>query len=94
MNKYETVIIINDTLTQEKKDLAISEISDYIAKNGNVLEIKKIGSKELAYEVRKQKTAYYCVINFKSEPSFINELERLYRIKEEILKFITIRLEE
>ncbi len=91
MNKYETIIIINDTLTQEKKDKTTKKIVDYINKNGNVLEQKVIGLKRLAYEVRKQTTGYFCIINFESESTFISELERIYRITEEILKFIVVR---
>lgn len=94
MNKYESVIIINDTLTQEEKDETIKKMLDYINKNGNVLNQDTVGSKKLAYEIRKQNTGYYCIIKFESEPTFISELERVYRITEEILKFIVVREDE
>lgn len=93
MNKYETVIIINDTLTQEKKDETIKQIVDYINENGNVTSQDVIGSKKLAYEVRKQSMGYYCVIKFEAESASVAELERIYRITEEIIKFIVVREE-
>lgn len=94
MNKYETVMIINDSLTQEQKDKVVSKILDYITKNGNVIGKESYGSKKLAYEIRKQKTGYYYIINFESEPTTIYELERLYRITDEILKFIVVRVDK
>lgn len=94
MNKYETIMIINDSLTQEQKDEVVSKILDYITKNGNVISKESYGAKKLAYEIRKQKTGYYYIINFESEPTTIYELERLYRITDEILKFIVVRVDE
>lgn len=91
MNKYETVIIINDTLTQEKKDATIKKIVDYINENGNVTSQEIVGSKRLAYEIRKQKTGYYIIIKFDAESNFVAELERLYRITAEVIKFIVVR---
>ena len=45
----------------------------------------------MAYEVRKHNEAYYYVIYFESEPDFIIELERNYRIIDEIIKFIVVK---
>ena len=50
-----------------------------------------MGKRKLAYEIKKNKEAYYMQINFESEPEAITELERIYRITDEILKFITIK---
>lgn len=93
MKKYETVIIINDTLTQEKKNEIVNKILDYITKNGNVISKDNYGSKKLAYEIRNQKTGYYYIINFEAESTAIYELERIYRITDGILKFIVVRVD-
>ena len=50
-----------------------------------------MGKRKLAYEIKKNKEAYYMQINFESKPEAITELERIYRITDEILKFITIK---
>ena len=47
----------------------------------------------LAYEVKKQNQGYYYVINFELKSEDIYELERIYRITDEILKFIVVRKE-
>jgi small subunit ribosomal protein S6 len=48
----------------------------------------------LAYEVKKNKEGIYIEINFTSEASFIAELERQYKIDENVIKFIVIRKED
>ena len=65
-----------------------------INKNGNVISIENIGKKRLAYEVKKNKEGIYIEINFTSEASFIAELERQYKIDENVIKFIVIRKED
>lgn len=91
MNKYETVILINDTLTEEQRKSVISKIENFIQKNGKIIKRDDIGSRKIAYEIKKQNTAYYYVIEFNAKPETIYELERIYRITDEILKFIVVR---
>lgn len=91
MNKYETVMIVDDTLSQQKKDETIDKILQFIIKNGVAHEKKVLGSRKLAYQIKNNTTGYYCVIKFEANPSMIAELERIYRITDEILKFIVVR---
>lgn len=92
MNKYETVILINDTLTKDVRNAVISKIENFIDSNGKITKKDDIGSKKTAYEIRKQKSAYYYLIEFQADPETIYELERIYRITDEIIKFIVIKL--
>lgn len=91
MNKYETVIIMNPTLTEEQKEKVTNKIKDFISANGEIIKFESLGIKKLAYEVRKQKEGDYYVIEFNAEPTSIAELERIYRITDEIIKFIVVR---
>jgi ribosomal protein S6 len=91
MNKYETIFLIKDDITEEQRNEVVSEIRKYLEKNGKVSEEENLGKKKLAYEVKKYEYAYYYVINFTGKASIIPELERKYRINENILKFITIK---
>ena len=50
-----------------------------------------MGKKKLAYEIKKNKEAIYMLINFEAKPDSIQELERNYRIADDILKFIVVR---
>lgn len=93
MNKYETVVIMNNKTTEKQRKAVIERIETFIKNNGEVIESKEIGLRNLAYEINKCKQAYYFQIIFKAEPENISELERIYRITSEILKFITIKCE-
>ena len=50
-----------------------------------------MGKRKLAYEINKNREAYYVQFNFESKPETIAELERVYRITDDVLKFITIK---
>ena len=93
MNNYESVIIINPNLEEEKIKEIINKVETLINKNGKVTKVEELGKKKLAYEINKCKEGYYVVFYFQSEPTFIAELERTYRITDEIIKFITIEHE-
>lgn len=94
MNKYETVIILGKNLNEKEIDEVNNKLVDVIEQNGKVEQIEKLGLKKLAYEIRKQKEAYYVVLTYKTIPDTIRELERVMRITDEILKFITIRRDD
>ena len=94
MNKYETIFIINNSITEEKRNEVIQKFKDYISKNGNIIDVEDKGRKKLAYEIQKQKEGYYYLIKFETEPETVVELERRYRITDEVLKFLTLRLED
>ncbi|MFR5684337.1 MAG: 30S ribosomal protein S6 [Clostridia bacterium] len=93
MNKYESVIIINPSLDEEAVKMAVQKYSDLINKDGKVEKVEELGKRKLAYEIKKNKEAYYVVINFESNPAAIAELERNYRIDDQIIKFIVIKEE-
>lgn len=56
-----------------------------------LLKLKTWVKKKLAYDIKKNKEAYYMVFKFEANPTLIAELERVYRITDEVLKFITTR---
>lgn len=94
MNKYESVIIINPSVDEDKLKGLIDKFSDLINKHGKVEKVDNLGKKKLAYEIKKNKEGIYAVIYFEAEPTLITELERNYRITDEVIKFIVIRVEE
>lgn len=94
MNKYESIIIVNPKLNEKQQNEIENKYKKIINKNGNVISIENIGKKRLAYEVKNNKEGIYIEINFTSEASFIAELERQYKIDENVIKFIVIRKED
>ena len=91
MNKYESVIIINPNVEEEAIKALIERFTTLINTDGKVEKADELGKKKLAYEIAKNKEGYYVVFDFEANPSLIAELERNYRITDEILKFIVIK---
>lgn len=95
MNRYESVIIINPKLEEK-------EIKETIEKYQKMMKgfskrdviIEELGEKKLAYEIQKNKTGYYVVFNFCSKLKNISELERNFRMDDNVMKFIVVRQEK
>lgn len=94
MNKYESIIIINPSLEEQGIKEVITKFTDLINSNGKVENVDEMGRRKLAYEIKKQSEGYYVVYTFEANPELISELERIYRITDSIMKFITIRKED
>ena len=94
MNKYESVIIINPNVDEEGIKGLVQKFTDLINNDGKVEKVDELGKKKLAYEVQKNKEGYYVVFYFEANPSLISELERNYRITYEVIKFMSVRVEE
>ena len=94
MNKYETVLILTNDITEEQKQKILQTTTDCIENNGTIIKVENLGLKKLAYEVKKHKEGYYILIEFETSIDNIHELERFYRITDEILKFIIVKKDE
>lgn len=94
MRHYETMFIVKPTLVEEQIQERIDFFKDIITKNnGEIVATQDMGMRNLAYIIKKHSRGYYFVIYFKAEPTLISELERLYKINEDILRFIVIKYE-
>ena len=94
MNKYESVIIINPSVDEEGIKSLVQKFTDLINTDGKLEKADELGRKKLAYEIQKNTEGFYVVFYFEANPSLIFELERIYRITDEIIKFMTIKVEE
>ena len=94
MNKYESVVIVNPNLEEESIKNLEKKFSDLINTDGNVTSVEEMGKRKLAYKIKKQKEGFYFVIKFEAKPELIAELERNYRITDEVMKFIVVKEEE
>ncbi|RXK13470.1 30S ribosomal protein S6 [Halarcobacter mediterraneus] len=94
LKHYETMFIVKPTLTEEETVAQIDALKAIIEKNGGeIVACDDMGSRQLAYEIEKNKRGYYYVVYFKIEPAAIKEIERNYRINENIIRFIFIKYE-
>jgi len=95
LNTYETVIIVSASLEDEDIDKIIKRYEEFF-KNNNVeiLQIEKWGRKRMAYHINKIRTGFYFLIRFKSEGYFVKKFERALQIDEQILRYLTVRLDK
>ena len=94
MNRYETVFIINPSVEDAGVKELIQKFSNIINNDGKVESVEELGMKKLAYEIKKNSEGIYVLINFEANPALIKELERVYRITDEVIKFIVVRKDE
>jgi small subunit ribosomal protein S6 len=91
MNKYESVIIINPNVDEEGIKGLVQKFTDLINTDGKVEKVDELGKRKLAYEVKKFKEGFYTVFYFEANTNLIAELERNYRITDEVIKFMTVK---
>ena len=96
MNKYEFVYIIDAHAPQSAKDDIAKQVSDAIAKSG----IKLINSQiwlerhKMSFPINKIWEGTYYLLNLEAPASALSKLHGLLRINEQVLRFLTIRLEQ
>ena len=94
MNKYESIIIVNPNVDEAGLKALEEKFTGLINNAGKVESVENMGKKKLAYPIKKYAEATYLLFNFEAEPESIKELERVYRITDEILKHIVVRKED
>ena len=93
-NLYESVIILKGTFTEDEYRQALNEIIEKIKTIIDITKIDEIGLKNLAYEVKKNKKGYYVVIYYKATSQGVLEVERIFRITEDIIRFMTVKKDD
>jgi len=92
MRKYENLVIVKPTLTAEEIQNSINAIEEVITSNGGeIAATQSMGMRKLAYPIEKNERGFYHVIYSTVAPSAISEIERRFRINEELLRFVTIK---
>ena len=95
MTKYESMYILKPDMEEEKKDALVKRFSDIVTNNGGSVEkIDEWGKKRLAYPIQYINDGYYVLMNFEAEPTLPVELERNYKISDDVLRFMVINLDE
>lgn len=94
MKHYETLFVLKPTLTEEEASAQVETMRALLEKNGaEIILVKNYGPKNLAYEIKKNRRGVFVNIFFKAPADAVKELERVYRITEDIIKFMTVKYE-
>ena len=92
---YETIFILHPELTEEEAEEAVQSLNKILEDRGSeTIRIERGGKRRLAYPIRKQRYGYYTLIHFRSLPDALLELERVYRLNDRVLRYISVRYDK
>ncbi len=96
MNRsYEIMFIVRPDVEEADLDKLIESFSANITTGGGEIKsVEKMGRRRLAYTVRKFNDGFYVLMTIGAEGKLITELERRLRVSEQVIKFITVRMDE
>ena len=95
MALYEHVFLARQDLSQSQVDALAEQATKIIEDNGGkVTKTETWGLRNLAYKIQKNRKAHYVMLNIDGPGDVVAELERQTRINEDVLRYLTIRVEE
>ncbi|HHW05938.1 MAG TPA: 30S ribosomal protein S6 [Clostridia bacterium] len=95
MRNYEALYIVRPELSEEEQQAVAKKFADIVAQNGG--EVTKLdiwGKRRLAYEVKKLREGIYILMQFKAEARVAQEVERVMKITDEVIRQLVVRLED
>jgi small subunit ribosomal protein S6 len=96
MNRtYEIMFIVRPDVEEADLDKLIEGFSANVTNGGGEIKsVEKMGRRRLAYTVRKFNDGFYVLLTIAAAGSLISEIERRLRVSEQVIKFITVRMDE
>ena len=95
MALYESVIIGRQDLTNSQFETLIDEFISVIkSHDGEIKKTEYWGIRNLAYKINKNRKAHYYMLNISSSPETISEYERLLGLHEDIIRFLTMKIDK
>ncbi len=93
-NTYEFTYIVNSVLGDDQIKGLVNRVTKFIEKEGgNIIEVDEWGSQRLAYSIDKKRTGYYVNVYFEAEGDLIARLERALTLEDDILRFLTLKMD-
>ncbi len=95
LNHYETVFIMTPVLSDEQMKEAVKKYKEHLTKKGaEIVYEDHWGMRKLAYPIQKKSTGFYHLIEYKVDPSVIQDFEVAFKRDERILRFLTVKLDK
>jgi small subunit ribosomal protein S6 len=94
MREYESVFVLNPSVEDAVVDAELEKIKEFLSSKGSeITEVQKWGRRKLAYEVKKNREGIYTLIRFNADSGVPTELDRRYRLNENMLRYLTVLYE-
>ena len=95
MRLYESVLIARQDISTAQVETLVDEFSKIIENGGGSIKKREYwGLRSLAYRIKKNRKGHYVMLNLEADSATLNEYERIMGLNEDILRFMTIRIEE
>jgi len=95
MRLYESVLIARQDISAAQVETHVDEFVKIIENGGGSIKKREYwGLRSLAYRIKKNRKGHYVLLNLETDSETLNEYERIMGLNEDILRFMTIRIEE
>ena len=95
MSFYEHIFLMRQDLAPAQVEGLIEQMKELVANNGGkVAKVENWGLRTLAYKIRKNRKAHYVLMNLDAPSAAVQELERIERLSDDIIRYMTIRVDE
>ncbi len=95
MRRYETTYILRPNLGEEQFSEIIERTNAIITNDGgSIINLERWGNRKLAYEIKKETLGQYIYFDFAAPGTTILEMERIFRIDDRVIRFLTVKLAE
>jgi small subunit ribosomal protein S6 len=95
MPLYETVVIARSEITQAQADALADTVTAQLETDGGAVKKREYwGLRNLAYRIKKNRKGHYLLLGLDAPPAAVSEMERQLSLNEDVLRFMTVRIEE
>jgi small subunit ribosomal protein S6 len=95
MALYEHVFLARQDVSSQQVDALVDQFRQIIEQaGGKVAKVEPWGVKSLTYRIQKNRKAHFTLMNLDAPPAAIAEIERQERLNEDVIRFLTIRVDE
>ncbi|RMG59713.1 MAG: 30S ribosomal protein S6 [Deltaproteobacteria bacterium] len=95
MRRYETAIVLHPDLGEEAREAVVQRLLEALSQfSGELLDREDWGTRKLAYKINRQERGYYLFLRYTGNPGVVEEVERLLKINEGVLRFLTTKYEK
>ena len=93
LRPYEILVIVDPRPTDEEVAALLTQLGEQLKGLGaDVTKVENWGKRRLAYDIRKQREGTYAVFDVSADPSMVKEFERLLKLNENVLRFLSTRV--
>jgi len=95
MPLYECVLIARNDVTQQQVEAVADNVATQLETDGGTIQKREYwGLRSLAYRIKKNRKGHYMLLGLNAPPASVGEIERQLRLNEDVLRFMTIRVDE